>query len=169
MHNGLNNQPSSHNYPGMKTVDVSTEILIKYPRDKVAEYAADPENATAWYVNIKSIEWKTPRPLQVGTQVAFTAQFLGKPLAYTYEIVTFIPNEKLVMRTANGPFPMETTYHWERIDEQETRMTLRNRGTPSGFSKLLAPLMTFFMKQANQKDLKRLKYILENQPMKGTS
>jgi hypothetical protein len=65
------------------------------------------------------------------------------------------------MRTADGSFSMETTYIWEAIDDRTTRMTLRNRGNPTGFSKLLAPLMSPAMQKANQKDLKRLKEILE--------
>ncbi|MEO8149489.1 MAG: SRPBCC family protein [Bacteroidia bacterium] len=142
-------------------VDVLTEIIISVPRDKVSEYATNPDNAPEWYVNIKSAEWKTPKPFQVGTQVAFKAQFLGRQLAYTYEFVEYIPGQKLVMRTAEGPFPMETTYTWETVDNSKTRMTLRNAGQPSGFSKLFAPLMTIMMKKANRKDLELLKQILE--------
>jgi hypothetical protein len=146
----------------MAAVDVSSEIIINRSRDEVAQYASNPDHATTWYVNIKAVEWKTPKPLGIGTQVAFKAQFLGKRLAYTYEVVEWIPNEKFVMRTAEGPFPMETTYRWERVSENETRMTLRNVGTPSGFSKLVAPFMRMAMKKANQKDLNLLKTVLEN-------
>jgi hypothetical protein len=40
-------------------------------------------------------------------------------------------------------------------------MQLRNRGTPAGFSRLVAPFMAASMRRANQKDLARLKEILE--------
>lgn len=143
------------------TVDVQSTILINRPVSDVSRYAADPDNAPLWYVNIKSVEWVTPPPAQVGSQIAFVAHFLGRRLAYTYEIVEFIPGIRLVMRTSEGPFPMETTYTWESHATGTTRMTLRNRGTPSGFSGWAAPLMAFAMRRANRKDLARLKERLE--------
>ena len=142
-------------------VDVVTEVEIDRPRAHVAAYAGDPSNAPKWYVNIKAIEWQTPPPLGVGSRVAFVAQFLGRRLAYTYEIAELVPEERLVMRTAEGPFPMETTYTWEDRGSSRTRMTLRNLGTPSGFSKLVGPVMASAMRKANQKDLARLKSLLE--------
>ena len=143
------------------SVDVVTEIDIDTPVETVAAYAADPTNAPEWYANIESAEWKTDPPLRVGTVVAFVARFLGRRLAYDYEFVELVPRERLVMRTAQGPFPMETTYTWAPTSSGGTHMTLRNRGEPSGFSKLLAPLMAPAMRRANRKDLSRLKSILE--------
>ncbi len=142
-------------------VDVLTEIVIDRPRGQVAAFAGEPDNAPLWYVNIKAVEWKTSPPLAVGSRVAFLAEFLGKRLAYTYEIVSLVPEERLVMRTAEGPFPMQTTYTWESTSERSTRMTLRNEGEPAGFSKLVAPLMAVAMRKANRNDLQRLKGLLE--------
>jgi uncharacterized membrane protein len=142
-------------------VDVVTDIVIDRPRDEVAAFAADPSNAPSWYVNITSIEWRTPPPLSVGSRVAFIARFLGRTLAYTYEIVEHSQGRRLVMRTAEGPFPMDTTYTWESTPEGTTHMTLRNRGVPSGFSRVIAPLMARAIRRANRKDLRRLKQLLE--------
>ena len=142
-------------------VDIQTEIEIDRPRSEVAEFASNPDNATTWYENIKAIEWESPKPLAVGSRVAFVAQFLGRRLAYIYEVEELIPGQQFVMRTAEGPFPMETTYSWQDIASGGTKMTLRNRGEPAGFSRLAAPLMTIAMRRANHKDLNRLKRLLE--------
>ena len=142
-------------------VDVETQIEILRPRAEVAAFASDPDNAPAWYRNIKHIEWKTERPLAVGTRVAFSAEFLGRRLAYTYEVVALDPGERLVMRTASGPFPMETTYAWADAPAGATVMVMRNRGEPAGFSRLAKPMMSAAMRRANLADLQRLKAVLE--------
>jgi len=142
-------------------VDVLTEIVIDRPCAEVAGYAADPSHAPQWYANIESVRWQTPPPVQVGSRMDFVARFLGRRLAYTYEIVDLVPGERIVMRTAQGPFPMETTYTWQPVDATGTRMTLRNRGEPSGFGRIAAPVMAAAMRRANEKDLATLKRLLE--------
>ncbi|MDP2314226.1 MAG: SRPBCC family protein [Pseudomonadota bacterium] len=141
-------------------VDVLTETLIDRPVHDVAAFAGDPARAPEWYANIKSVEWETSPPLAVGSRIAFVAHFLGRRLAYTYEIRELVPDARLVMSTAQGPFPMETTYTWAAEGDQ-TRMTLRNRGEPAGFSALLAPFMAMMMRRANVADLAKLKAVLE--------
>jgi uncharacterized membrane protein len=143
-------------------IDVQTEIEIDRPRGEVAAYASDPDNATAWYENIKSVEWRSPKPLSVGSRIDFVAEFLGRRLSYTYQVEEMIPGERFVMSTAEGPFPMETTYTWQETPTGGTKMMLRNRGEPSGFSRLAAPMMASAMRRANRKDLARLKASLES-------
>jgi uncharacterized membrane protein len=142
-------------------VDVVTEIEIARPRADVAAYTTDIDNTTAWYENIKAVEWKSSPPLEVGSRVAFVAEFMGRRLEYTYEIAELVPGERLVMHTAEGPFPMETTYAFADAGDGATRVTLRNRGEPAGFKRIAAPMMVRAMRRANRKDLERLKGILE--------
>ena len=143
-------------------VDVLTEVVIDRPNDEVAAYAIDPSNAPRWYANIESVNWQTPPPITVGSRMDFVAHFLGRRLAYTYEVVELDPGRKLVMRTAQGPFPMETTYTWTPLGDGRTRMTLRNRGEPSGFARIASPVMTAAMRRANNKDLAAIKRLLES-------
>jgi uncharacterized membrane protein len=143
-------------------VDVLTETVIERPVTEVAAYVGDPGNAPEWYSNIESVEWLTEPPVAVGSRMNFVAHFLGRRLAYTYEVTELVPLERLVMRTAQGPFPMETSYQWSAEGARATRMTLRNRGEPSGFAGVAGPLMAAAMRRANQKDLARLKSLLES-------
>lgn len=145
-------------------VDVESEVVIARPCDQVAAYAADPANAPHWYANITSVTWQTPPPIRVGSRLDFVARFLGRTLAYTYEVVGFEQGRLLVMRTAQGPFPMETMYLFEPIDATHTRMKLRNRGEPAGFAAVTQPLMAAAMRRANAKDLARLRHLLEADP-----
>ncbi|NIK58883.1 SRPBCC family protein [Kribbella shirazensis] len=143
-------------------VDVLTETVIERPVEVVAAYAGDPSNAPEWYSNIESVKWLTEPPVGVGSRMDFVAHFLGRRLAYTYEVVELVAGRRLVMRTAQGPFPMETSYEWVPAGEAATRMTLRNRGEPTGFAGVAAPLMAAAMRRANTKDLARLKGLLES-------
>ncbi|MCH9728644.1 MAG: SRPBCC family protein [Actinomycetia bacterium] len=145
----------------MTSVDVTSEIVIARPRSEVAAYSSNPDNATAWYLNIKAVQRVSPGPVAVGSQFAFTARFLGRPLSYTYEVADLQPGTRFVMHTAQGPFPMETTYLWEDGPHGTTTMTLRNRGEPRGFWEIAGSLMEMAIKRANAKDLARLKSLLE--------
>ena len=76
---------------------------------------SDPDHVPDWYANIDRVTWETEKPLTIGTRLAFVARFLGRTLSYTYEVIDFLPNERLVMATTEGPFPMETTYAWSDL------------------------------------------------------
>lgn len=141
-------------------VNVETEVVIHRPPLDVYAFVADPENAPRWYVNIKGVNWKTQPPLRVGSRVEFLAEFLGRRISYTYEFVALEPARRVVMRTSEGPFPMETIYELSP-SQGGTKMVLRNRGSPSGFGVVLAPFVSMAMRRANRKDLDLLKRLLE--------
>ena len=142
-------------------VDVTTSIVINRSYDDVAAYAADPENAPDWYVNITSARWRTAPPLAVGSEFDFVAEFLRRQLTYTYRVTELVPGRTMTMSTAQGPFPMSTTYTWDALSPTSTRMSLRNHGSPHGFARLLSLLMPMAVRRANRKDLARLKQVLE--------
>lgn len=143
-------------------LDVVTEIVIDRPVAEVSAFSADPSHAPEWYANIDRVEWQTEPPIRVGSRLGFVARFLGRRLEYAYEVVELEPGVRLVMRTAQGPFPMETSYEWRPAGEASTHMTLRNRGKPAGFSTIVSPLMKPAMRRANRQDLAALKAILES-------
>jgi uncharacterized membrane protein len=143
-------------------VDVSVETVIARPVDEVSAYAGDPSNAPEWYANIVSVEWRTPAPMQVGSRLAFVAHFLGRRLEYVYEVVELEPGRRLVMQTDGRPFPMRTTYEWEAVGDDRTRMVLRNTGQPKGFAAMGARPMAAAMRRAMTKDLARVRTLLES-------
>lgn len=141
-------------------VEVTTKIDIARPLAEVAAYAFDPSHAPQWYANIRSVRWRTAPPVGEGSEMDFVARFLGRELAYTYRVVELTSN-RLVMRTAQGPFPMETVYQLQAMGPEKTRFCLINRGEPKGFVGVVAPVMIAAMKAANQKDVAALKRVLE--------
>jgi len=142
-------------------VDVTTEIEIERPRAEVAAYSIDPATAGTWYENITSSRLETPLPVVAGSRIAVEARFLGRTLAYTYVVREHVPGERIVMAAEDGPFPMETTYEWADTPSGGTRLTLRNRGRPRGFGRMLGPVMEAAVRRATRRDLARLKAVLE--------
>jgi len=143
-------------------VAVTTDIIINLPKEKVTEFAANPDNVPQWYVQIQSVEWQTPRPLQNGSELLVKSRFLR----FVHKVVEFIPGQKLILRSVEGPIQLETALGWQAIDEHTTRMTISNRGLPKGFSRLLAPFIALMLGFINRRDLKHLKRLLER-PVHG--
>ncbi len=152
-------------------IDVETAVEIDRPRSVVAAYAADPDNAPAWHANVERVEWKAKRKrLGIGSHFVFVGALVGRRLTYTYAVTEFVAHERLVMRTDDGPFAVETTYAWQDTPDGGTRMTLRTRGEPSGLgSRLTAPLMASALRRTNGNDLARLKELLEMRTVVPTS
>jgi hypothetical protein len=142
-------------------VDVSTEIIINLPKEKVTEFASDPSNVPNWCTHIKSVEWNNDAPLRAGVKLVFNEQIMRRPHKQVYEVVEIIPGQKVIMKSQSNNMRMETTVAWQAINENTTCMTLRNRGIPVAFSKPIAPLLKLAIRKASRRNLKQLKRVLE--------
>lgn len=142
-------------------VDVSTEIIINLPKEKVVEFASDPRNVPNWCTHIKSVEWNNEAPLRAGAKLVFNEQVMRRRKQHVYEVVEIIPGQKVIMKSHSNGMRMETTVAWQAISENTTCMTLRNRGVPIAFSKSIAPLLKLAIRKASRRNLKQLKRMLE--------
>ncbi|AEV99821.1 hypothetical protein A4D02_25955 [Niastella koreensis] len=142
-------------------VDVSTEIIINLPKEKVTEFASDPANVPNWCTHIKSVEWNNDAPLRAGVKLVFNERIMRRPHKQVYEVVEIIPGQKVIMKSQSNGMRMETTVAWQAINENTTCMTLRNRGIPVAFSKPIAPLLKLAIRKASRRNLKQLKRMLE--------
>jgi uncharacterized protein YndB with AHSA1/START domain len=143
------------------TVDVEVHATIDRPRAEVAGYCCDPENVTAWYGNVTAVQWETDGPLAIGSRFRFTSDFLGRRLQYTYEVLELVPAERLIMRSDQSPFRMETAYTFQDTAGAATWMTVRNRGEPTAYTGLAPAILATAIRRATSKDLIKLKSILE--------
>jgi ligand-binding SRPBCC domain-containing protein len=145
----------------MATVDVEVHTTIARPRPEVAAYCVDPDKVTAWNSNITAVQWEKGEPVTLGSRFRFTSGFLGRTLQYTYDVVELVEAARFVMRSDQGPFPMETTYTWEDAPNGATWMSLRSRAEPTAFIGLAAPVLATAIRRSRANDLARLKSILE--------
>lgn len=142
-------------------VNIQTIIEINKPVDLVSTYTANPDNAPEWCEKIKSTSHLTPLPIEVGSKFELVRYSLRRKVKFIYEVIEFIPNNILILQTKQGPFPMETTYSWEKVSENRTKMILTNTANPKGLGRLFAPFLTNRISKENVKDLKKLRRILE--------
>jgi uncharacterized membrane protein len=142
-------------------VDVVSEIEIQRPRDEIAAFVLDQDNAPAWIESVESVKWDAWRPLAERSRFTHVSGLLGGRLAYAYEVLELVPGERLVVSTEDGPFAMRTTYTWADAPGGATTMTLHSYGQPESSHRLSVPVIAKALRRANQKDLKRLKDVLE--------
>ena len=141
-------------------IDVAAEITIDRPRAEVATFVTDPANDRTWIKAFTSVEPLTDPPTAVGSRVKRVAGFLGRRINYVMEVVEFEAESKLVMKTAEGPFPM--TVHYEFEDAQSsTLVRVRNQGGSGGVASIFSPLMGWMVNRQVKKDLALLKSVLE--------
>ena len=137
------------------SIDVTAELVINLPREKVAAFVTEPANDPVWVGGIVKAKMLTEPPVQVGTKVARVAKFMGKRMHYTPEVVACEPNALVAMR-AESPLAMTIRYEFEDADGGTlTRVCVHGDGT--GFFRLAGPLLSRMVRRNINRDLRSLK------------
>jgi uncharacterized membrane protein len=147
------------------SIDITAQVAIRRARGEVAAYMTDPANDPTWIGGVREVRMETPPPLRAGSRVARVASFLGRRVEYVNEVTDLDPERVLDMRSVKAPFPMRVTYSFEDADghgEAATIVRNRVRGDPGGFFALFGPLLAPLVKRSVQKDLERLRDVLES-------
>ena len=142
------------------SIDVTAQVAIHRARGEVAAYMIDPANDPTWIGGVREVRMETPPPLRAGSRVARVASFLGRRVEYVNEVTELDPGRVLDMRSVKAPFPMRVTYSFED-DGAATIVRNRVRGDPGGFYALFGPLLAPLVKRSVQRDLERLRDVLE--------
>jgi uncharacterized membrane protein len=147
-------------------IDVTAQVEVRRPRAEVAAYMTDPANDPAWIGGVREVRVETPPPLRAGSRVARVAAFLGRRVEYVNEVTELDPDRVLDMRSVKAPFPMRVTYSFEDAgaapgDGAATVVRNRVQGDPGGFFALFGPLLAPLVRRSVQRDLERLRDVLE--------
>jgi hypothetical protein len=142
-------------------IDVECRVEIGRARHEVAAFASNPDFLPEWRAGVVRVEWRSPRPVAEGAKLDIVAIFRGSHIRFLYEVTAFVPRERLVIRTAQGPVPHEHSLEWESNGEGSTVMRLRTRAMPAGLQALLAPALTKTFEREGKRDLESLKRLME--------
>ena len=142
-------------------IDITAEVRVARPPAAVAAYMTDPANDPEWIGGLREARLEGEPPVRPGSRVARVASFLGRRVEYLNEVVA-LDAEHLDMRSVVAPFPMHITYSFVPDgDGAGTVVRNRVRGGPGGFFALFGPLLAPMVKRSVQKDLERLRDVLE--------
>jgi hypothetical protein len=145
------------------SVDITAQVRVVRPPAEVAAYMSDPANDPEWIGGVREARLEGPPPLRAGSRVARVARFLGKRVEYVNEVVA-LDDEHLDMRSVAAPFPMRITYSFTADGPAATIVRNRVRGAPGGFFALFGPLLAPLVRRSVQRDLERLRDVLEARP-----
>jgi uncharacterized membrane protein len=141
------------------SIDVLGEVNVRRPREEVAAYMTDPANDPQWIGGLHEARLLGDGPVAEGSRVARVASFMGRRVEYVNEVAALEPGRVLEMRSVKAPFPMHITYTFEDADGG-TVVRNRVRGGGGLFS-LGSPLFAPMVKRNVQKDLERMRDLLE--------
>ena len=143
---------------------IEINLVINRPVEEVFAFVSNSENLPRWRSTSLDIKKTSDGSLGVGSTFKGRFTFLGRQFDGNIVVTAHEPNRVYVSRMAEGPFPLETGYTLEPV-EDGTHVSFVVEGEPGGFFKLAEPLVVSMAKRAYTTDLQNLKEMLEAQAL----
>ena len=143
---------------------VEEEIIIQRPPEDVFAFTTAPENDRLWSSTAVERRVESDGPIRVGTRIKAVDKFLGRRIESTFEVTEHEPNRRSAIKFVSGPVRAEGTYTYEpATDGTRFRWTL---DAPPGLGGLYLgrvtdPLVTWIFRRRLQRDLRRLRAVME--------
>jgi uncharacterized membrane protein len=139
---------------------VEASITINRPIEEVFAFAADLTNAAKWQTGVIAAEVTSHGPVGVGTKYRYDAEIMGRKLETSGEMTAYDPPRITAWKATSGPFPMSGSTTFESV-AGGTRVVDTVEAEPGGFFKLAGPLLVAQIRGQLEKDVKKLKELLE--------
>ena len=143
---------------------IEINLVINRPVEEVFAFVSNSENLPRWRSTSLEMKKTSDGSLGVGSTFKGRFIFLGRQFDGNVVVTAHEQNRVYVSKMAEGPFPLETGYTLEPV-ENGTRVTFVAEGEPGGFFKLAEPLVVSMAKRAYTTDLQNLKEMLEAQAL----
>jgi uncharacterized protein YndB with AHSA1/START domain len=136
-------------------------ITIDRPIADVFRVLTTPEDTPKWSSSAVEEALTSPGPVGIGsTRRAVVRSFGGRTTTNETVVTEFEPNRKVAMRTTSAPVPFEAAWSFTGMPGG-TRVDWTWSFEFTGALRLLAPAFGSYFRRSLQKDLDRLKRMME--------
>ncbi len=124
--------------------EATSSVEIHRSPAEVFAFLADGTNDPQWRNGVLDIQLKSGKGKGAVYQQGVKGPF-GRRVPADYEITAHEPDRRIAFRAIAGPVRPEGAYELEPIDGG-TRVTFSLRCSPSGFAKLMTPMIAKTMR-----------------------
>jgi len=138
----------------------SVSVVIARPVDEVFAFVSDARNRPSWDDSVDSEELTSPEPIRVGSTVRTRMRSMGRDYEIDWEIVEHEPPTRQRIESTSGPFSTTLVYELAG-DGDGTSVRFSVTGRPTGFLRLIQPLIARTTQRNLDEGFARLKGVLE--------
>jgi len=141
-------------------ISIEKSLHINKPAADVFAFMSDFANDARWQADLVSSAKTSDGPIAVGTTGLYVQKFMGKELKNDVVVTVYDPPKRFEMKTTSGPVQFEIATTFEDMGGG-THLSVSMKGEPGGFFKLAEGLLKNELEKTLDRDLLKLKAILE--------